>query len=80
MDLPVDEGVIRSLKKIDRWQMIQLVIVGIDSQKQTPKVVNLGILKLHALSWEDVIEETVQKLILIKLSFSLLIKPKHDMT
>ena len=60
--------------------MIQLVIVGIDSQKQTPKVVNLGILKLHALSWEDVIEETVQKLILIKLSFSLLIKPKHDMT
>ena len=58
--------------------MIQLVIVGIDSQKEIPKTVNLVILKLHALSW-DVIEETVQKLILLKLSFSLLIKPKHDM-
>ena len=58
--------------------MIQLVIVGIDSQKEIPETVNLVILKLQALSW-DVIEETVQKLILLKLSFSLLIKPKHDM-
>ena len=57
---PVDQGVIRSLKAKCRSRLIKLIIKAIDSNKDIPKINVLDAMKLLALFWENVTENTVQ--------------------
>ena len=57
---PMDQGVIRSLKAKYRSRLIKLIIKAIDSNKDIPKINVLDAMKLLTLSWDDVIENTVQ--------------------
>ena len=57
----MDQGVIRSLKARYRSRITQQIIKAIDANKSIPKVNVLDALKMLAVCWEDVTEETVKK-------------------